>query len=142
MAAPLKRIAILAMLASITTPVSAASYLCSVKKQSFCMNGKECTAEPYDDSDYFIVDISAQTLEECRIEDCRSRSALFWKTDDQTVIVSHRDVPRTTRLSIHTWKKPSGASYTQTTLSSVMTVVQSGDCFERAALPPPRSIKP
>lgn len=141
-ARPLKTAAIIAMMASIPSPAVSASYLCSVKAQSFCTNGKPCKTQPYDDSDYFIVDITAQTFEECRVEDCRTRMALFWKTDDQTVIISHRDIPRTTRLAIHSWQKPPGASYTQATQSSVMTVVQSGDCFERVAIPPPQSIKP
>lgn len=136
-----RRAALIALVLALSgaPTAQAASFVCNVKTQSFCYNGKSCKKQPYDDSDYFIADIDNQTFNECRIEDCRSRLVLFWKTDDNTVIISHRDMPRTTRLSIFPNAEPDSDlnSFTQSTLSSVMTVVQSGTCFRQLVIPPP-----
>lgn len=127
-------------------PVGAASYLCSPKQRFECLNGKPCKPVSVKNTEHFIVDVSSQVLEDCDLEDCHTQSVLFWKTEHNPLIVSHRDIPRTTRFGLAPRSVNDETSFTQATLSSVMTVVQTGTCFERPTLapvsPPPSKQQP
>ncbi|MDX2209044.1 MAG: hypothetical protein SFV20_01655 [Sphingopyxis sp.] len=118
---------------------NAASYVCSAKVQDSCLNGKKCAKSTFDEADYFIIDIDKEAFRECRTNDCRNRDVLVWQPAEGGIVVSHRDIPRVTRIVELTYTKDSdlvNATYTQTTLSSVMTVVQSGTCFRQIVVPP------
>lgn len=138
----MNRLMMMLATALIAQPAIAASYSCSAKTISQCLNGKPCKTKAVDDSAYFIVDADKQTFEECQIEDCRIRPAVFWKDGSNALIVSHQGLPRTMRLSLLSGAASKWSGFTQSTLSSVMTVVQSGTCFERLVAPPPTYIPP
>lgn len=114
-------------------PAFAASYICGIKKQSQCTGNKRCKPLKSDDLLYFIINTDNQSIQECRLENCNIIEQEAWPVDDAHIFVSREDAPSITRLMAFDDK----ADFTRATLSSVLTVVQSGDCTRQVSIPRP-----